>query len=100
MAKRLSRIPKHVHSMAGPVRVIRVKALCHEGRSVYGLWDPDARVISIEAKLGLETAHQTLRHEQFHAWVDDLGIMVPKEKLEALCEAYAVGRMGEWWLKR
>lgn len=96
MAKRLGRIPKQVHSHAGPVQVVIVADLCDEhGKSLFGYWEPDLRVISLTKGMSLVTAWQTLRHEQFHAWISDLGIDLTKTKAEALCEAYASGRMGE-----
>jgi len=96
---RLPRLPRQVYAPAGPVPVVRRKDLVNPdtGDACDGLWVPDERRIYIERRLGLASAHQTLRHEQFHAWVDDLRIQLPKEKLELLCDLYAMGRMGEDW---
>ena len=97
---RLPRIPRTVHSAAGPVPVERVDNLRdpeYPSRSLYGLWVPDSRLIKIERGVGLETAWQTLFHEQFHAWIDDNGVELGKTTLERLCEMYGSGRMGEWW---
>lgn len=96
MVKRLSRIPKQIHSHAGPVRVVIIEDLRDDkGKALYGYWQPDTRVISLKKGMSLVTAWQTLRHEQFHAWISDLGIELSEKKAEALCEAYASGRMAE-----
>lgn len=95
-------VPREVHSMAGPVRVVRVRGLIDPktAKPLYGHWDPATRTIRVERDLGPETALQTLYHEQFHAWVDDLGVNLPERTLEQLCDGYAMGRMGERWVRR
>lgn len=100
--RKLRRLPRQCYAPAGPVPVRRKRNLTHPDtdQKLFGLWDPAARVIYVESKLSLETAWQVLYHEQFHAWVDDIGVLVPNEKLERLCDGYAMCRMGEIWSER
>ncbi len=96
-------VPKWLFAPAGPVRVRFVRNLKHPdtGQLLFGLWDLETRTISLDKDLGLLAARQTMYHEQFHAWIDDLGVVLTSAVLERLCDGYALGRMGETrWNKK
>ena len=98
-----AKVPKWVYAPAGPVEVRVVKGLTDPdlGGRCFGLWDPEKRLIFLEAMLSDKSARQFLYHEQFHAWLDDLGVLLPNSTIERLCDGYALARMGEQeWTKK
>lgn len=103
MARRrqLPVIPTQVACPAGPVPVVRVKNLAHEGEPCYGLWDRDRRVISLDASLKREAAWRWLLHEQYHAWLDDANIILKDSLTESIVDALACAHVNAmWWSLR
>lgn len=99
---RLPRLPNTVFAPNGPVQVIRKLNLVDEkdDAKLFGCWVPSERAIYLEKKLTLSAAWPVLFHEQFHAWLDDIGIAFPDDQvplLERFCDGLGHCRTAEMY---
>jgi hypothetical protein len=95
-ARRLPPLPKSWWSPYGVVPVHVVPDLKSEdGEACFGLWNPLTREISICAGMKREVAWLTLWHEVTHMDLQEIGVRITEDQIEAVCNAIAQARVQE-----
>lgn len=93
--KHLPRIPRSVPGILGPIRVLRAAQVILDGVDCYGVWDSEARTITVRSGLSLAKAHHILWHERTHADLDESHVVLTSEQEEAVCDGIATARVAE-----
>jgi hypothetical protein len=91
----LPALPAEVWSPYGPVPVLQVDDLDEDGRLCFGLWNPLERTISIRAGMKIEVAWLTLWHERTHMDLQEIGVEMSEDQIEAICNRIAEARVQE-----
>lgn len=101
---KLPPIPDVVGAVLGPIPVTLCETIENDGVECNGLWLPDERAIQIRSGLSLTERWWTLHHEVTHAILHDLGVSLPDEDEEHVCNALATARLlemqGRAWTPR
>ena len=95
---KLPPLPATAFHPLGPIPVTLVddlRAPDDPNERLYGYWNAFARTISIRRDLHPVQAWCTFYHELTHAWLSDIGVKLPEEHEEAICEAIARARVAE-----
>jgi hypothetical protein len=106
MARRreLPPLPEVMGAPLGPITVAVVDDLRDGEDVLFGLWEPDARRISVRSGLASELAWQTLLHEHTHAVLFDMAVKLDSDDEEAVCDAIGSARLlemqGRAWTPR
>lgn len=94
--KTLPALPDAVHSALGPVTVEIVPGLkAKDGEECLGLWQPEPRLIQINAGMNPITAWVTLIHERLHQIMWDAGVPISGKQEEAVCDAIGTALVAE-----
>jgi Zn-dependent peptidase ImmA (M78 family) len=91
-------LPKEVEGPGGTVTVICTKAgIKHENAECWGLYDSEARTITIDMRAKPRQRWLTFYHELVHVALIDAGLNngIPDQLHEAICDAVATARMRE-----
>lgn len=89
---KLPPLPKRIPSPLGPVKiVVTTPILSSKNDLCNGLWDHDARTISIDRTLESPVAWHTLFHELVHVAFTDSGIdnLLTEQMAESVCDTVA-----------
>ena len=90
---KLPPIPRFIRSAAGPVAVVRAVRIVNNKIECNGLWDSNARTITIRRGLSRQKAWWVLFHEETHMELEDGGVSLPLDLEEAVCDAMATARL-------
>lgn len=91
----LPSLPRAVVSALGPVRVVRAVRIVNNKIECNGLWDPNTRTITVRTRLPREKAWWVFFHERTHMELEELGVQLPLELEELVCDAMATARVAE-----
>ena len=84
-------LPKVIQGLAGPIKIDRPMVVDPTDKFCAGQWvDLDRRVMVVSTA-NREAAWHLLVHELCHSWLDEAGVLVPKCRQEATCQAIASG---------
>lgn len=91
------RLPRIVHGLGGPIRIVRQRRIVEGGDECWGLWNRERRTVSILRSIPHEHQWRTLFHELSHAAITDSGVeeFLEDKVHEALCYAIASARIQE-----
>jgi Zn-dependent peptidase ImmA (M78 family) len=98
MTKRYPPIPRVVQAPGGPVKIILTKDNIKYGSDeCWGLYDPEHRTITIDAKAAPRQRWATFFHELTHVAILDSGLDngLHVALHEAICDAISTQRMRE-----
>lgn len=91
-------IPKEVEGPGGTLTIVLTKeTITHEHDECWGLYDPEARTITIDARAKPRQRWLTFFHELAHVALIDAGLNngINDQLHEAICDAIATARMRE-----
>ncbi len=97
-AIRYPRLPKELEGPGGTLTIVLKKdGIRHENTECWGLYEPETRTISLDARAKPRQRWQTLYHELVHAAIIDAGLSngLADSMHEAICDAIATARMRE-----
>lgn len=87
-------LPTSVPNIHGPVPVVMVPDLRDsDGKELFGFWDPYAREIRLRVGMHPIAAWLTLWHEQTHADLSEIGVLLTTDQEEAVVSAIASQRV-------
>lgn len=94
--KRLPKIPKTLPSLLGSVPVTLVKELKDKkGKEVLGMARWGERDVRVVETMPLVTQWYVYWHEWGHMVLFDAGVLLSEEKVEQICDVFALARVRE-----